>query len=55
MIQLLLGCGVMIFLLFIAALFIGLIALAVAIMTRVWPNYITPWLDKHFGESGAEW
>lgn len=55
MIQFLLGFGVMILQLFIAALFIGLIALAVAIMTRVWPNYITPWLDKHFGESGAEW
>ena len=40
---------------FVAALFIGLIALAIAIMIRVWPNYITPWLDKHFGESGAEW
>lgn len=55
MIQLLLSCGIMILMLFVAALFIGLIALGVAIMTRVWPNYITPWLDKHFGESGAEW
>ena len=55
MIQLLLGCGVMILLLFVTALFGGLIALGVAIITRVWPNYITPWLDKHFGESGAEW
>ena len=55
MIQLLLGCGVMIFLALVMALFGGLIALAIAIMTRVWPNYITPWLDRHFGESGAEW
>ena len=55
MIQLLLGCGVMILLLFVTALFGGLIALGVAIMTRVWPNYITPWLDRHFGESRAEW
>lgn len=51
MIQLLLFCGVMIFFILVMALFVGLIALAIAIITRVWPNYITPWLDKHFGES----
>ena len=51
MIQLLLFCGVMILLVLVLALFVGLIALAIAIITRVWPNYITPWLDKHFGES----
>lgn len=51
MIQLLLFCGVMILLVLVMALFVGLIALAIAIITRVWPNYITPWLDKHFGES----
>ena len=51
MIQLLLFCGVMILLVLVMALFVGLIALAIAIITRVWPNYITPWLDKQFGES----
>ena len=51
MIQLLLFCGIMIFFILVMALFVGLIALAIAIITRVWPNYITPWLDKHFGES----
>lgn len=51
MIQLLLFCGVMIFFILVMALFVGLIALAIAIITRVWPNCITPWLDKHFGES----
>jgi hypothetical protein len=51
MIQLLLFCGVMIFFVLVVALFVGLIALAIAIITRVWPNYIIPWLDKHFGES----
>ena len=45
----------MILQLFVVALFIGLIALAIAFMARVWPNYIIPWLDRHFGESGAEW
>lgn len=55
MIKFLLGFGVMILQLFVVALFIGLIALAIAIMTRVWPNYIIPWLDRHFGESGAKW
>ena len=44
-------CGLLIFTVLILALFGGLIALAIAIITRVWPNYITPWLDKHFGES----
>ena len=51
MIQLLVFCGIMILLVLILALFGGLIALAIAIITRIWPNYITPWLDKHFGES----
>ena len=51
MIQLLLFCGFIILLVLLMALFGGLIALAIAIITRVWPNYITPWLDKHFGES----
>ena len=51
MIQLLLFCDVMTLLVLVMALFVGLIALAIAIITRVWPNYITPWLDKHFGES----
>lgn len=50
MIQLLLFFGLMILIALIIALFGGLIALAIAIITRVWPNYITPWLDKHFGE-----
>lgn len=51
MIQLLLFCGFMIFILLVIALFGGLIVLATEIITRVWPNYIVPWLDKHFGES----
>ena len=51
MIQLLLFFGFAILVLLAIALFAGLIALAIAIITRVWPNYITPWLDKHFGES----
>ena len=36
-------------------LFIAIIALAISIISRVWPNYITPWLDKHFGESDWDW
>ena len=55
MIQLLLFCGFMILLALVMVLFGGLIALAIAIITRVWPNYITPWLDRHFGESEVEW
>ena len=55
MIQLLLFCGFMILLTLVMAFFGGLIALAIAIITRVWPNYITPWLDRHFGESEVEW
>lgn len=51
MIQLLLLFGLTILITLLIALFGGLIALAIAIITRVWPNYITPWLDKHFGES----
>ena len=51
MIQLLLFFGFAILVLLAMALFAGLIALAIEIITRVWPNYITPWLDKHFGES----
>lgn len=51
MIQLLLLFGLTILITLLIALFGGLIALAIAIMTRVWPNYITPWLDKYFGES----
>lgn len=51
MIQLLLFCSFMILLALVMALFGGLIALAIAIITRVWPNYIAPRLDKHFGES----
>lgn len=51
MIQLLLFYGFMILLALAMALFAGLIALIIAIVVRVWPNYITPWLDKHFGES----
>lgn len=53
MIQLLLFCGIMILLALVMALFGGLIVLAIEIITRVWPNYITPWLDKHFGESDS--
>lgn len=30
----------------VAAMFIVTIEIAI----RVWPNYIVPWLDKHFGE-----
>ena len=55
MIQLFLFCGFMILLTLVMAFFGGLIALAIAIITRVWPNYITPWLDRHFGESEVEW
>lgn len=51
MIQLLLFCGFSILVLLVLALSAGLITLAIAIIIRVWPNYITPWLDKHFGES----
>ena len=51
MIQLLLLCGFMVLTVLVIALFGGLITLGIAIITRVWPNYITPWLDKHFGES----
>lgn len=32
-----------------SSFFGGLIALTTAIITKVWPNYITPY--KHFGES----
>lgn len=51
MIQLLLFFGFAILVLLAMALFVGFIALVIAIVVRVWPNYITPWLDKHFGES----
>jgi len=51
MIQLLLFFDLMILIALLIALFGGLITLTIAIITRVWPNYITPWLDKHFGES----
>ena len=51
MIQLLLFFGRVILVALVKAIFGGLIALGIAIITRVWPNYITPWLDKHFGES----
>lgn len=51
MIHFFLFCGFMILLALVMALFGGLIALTIAIITRVWPNYIIPWLDKHFGES----
>lgn len=51
MIQLLLCCGVIFLSVLVIALFGGLIVLVIAIIIRVWPNYITPWLDKHFGES----
>lgn len=51
MIQLLLFFVFITIVILLMALFVGLIALATAIITRVWPNYITPWLDKHFGES----
>ena len=41
--------------LLLCAILLGLLAgifvFMFAIITRVWPNYITPWLDKHFGES----
>ena len=49
--QLLLFFGIMILIALVILLFSGLIILAVAIVIRVWPNYITSWLDKHFGES----
>lgn len=51
MIQFLLLCGSMALFILVLALFAGLIILAIAIVIRVWPNYVTPWLDKHFGES----
>ena len=51
MIQLLLFFGFIIFIVLAMALLVGLIALVFAIVFRVWPNYVTPWLDKHFGES----
>ena len=44
-------CGLLIFTVLVLTFFGGLTALAIAIIIRVWPNYITPWLDKHFGES----
>lgn len=51
MIQLLLFFVFMILVTLLMALFVGLIALAIAIISRVWPNHIAPWLNKHFGES----
>lgn len=51
MIQMLAFYGFIILSALVVALLGGLSALAVAIITRVWPNYIAPWLDKHFGES----
>jgi len=40
---------VSIVILFLFAAFMVIIGQVAA---RVWPNYITPWLDKHFGKSG---
>lgn len=52
MIQFLLFCGFVILTILAVVLFGVTSALVIAIITRVWQNYITPWLDKHFGESG---
>lgn len=52
MIQFLLFCGFVILTILAVVLFGVTSALAIAIITRVWLNYITPWLDKHFRESG---
>ena len=32
-------------------LFIAIFTLVIEIVARIWPNYIIPWLNKHFGES----
>lgn len=32
-------------------LIVGLVIVAIEIISRLWPNYVVPWLDKHFGES----
>lgn len=51
MIQFLLFCGFMILTILAVVLFGVTSALAIAIITRVWLNYIAPWFDKHFGPS----
>lgn len=50
MIQFLLFCGFGILAALVVVFSGVLIALIIAIIIRVWPNYIAPWLDKHFGE-----
>ena len=45
-------CGVLVLLLIVGiVLFAAVIILTIEIVIRIWPNYITPWLDEHFGES----
>lgn len=50
--------GILFFLLLMLAiilglgLIVGLVIVAIEIISRLWPNYVVPWLDKHFGESG---
>lgn len=51
-VQFFLFCGFVILTILAVVLFGVTSALALAIITRVWLNCITPWLDKHFGESG---
>lgn len=49
--------GVLCFLLLILSIvlvlgfIVGLVIVTIEIVSRLWPNYVTPWLDKHFGES----
>lgn len=31
-------------------LVVAMVMFTIEIAIRVWPNYIVPWLDKHFGE-----
>ena len=31
--------------------FVGLVIVAIEIVSRLWPHYVIPWLDEHFGES----
>ena len=31
--------------------FVGLVIVAIEIVSRLWPHYVVPWLDEHFGES----
>jgi len=53
--------GVLLFLVFVLSVLltlgfiIGLIIIVIETISRLWPNYIEPWFDKHFGPRDWDW